>query len=888
MIDISQWRASIGHWHHRCKNLSYFIRCGAHFDCLVWLYIMTMVAFFWFIIISLLNLSGDVELNPGPLIDERPIVSLLLQWLDQLVEWKPFAYCLPGGLLSSDILKIEAERKTIDEQKTKLFEKWLDMYPNATWKDVIKTLELKNNNKLAQILKENLEQKFDSKLSQDVVRTQEDIMFDSKRDEKKIMNPLIALEAEFSDLLLEVRKGFREMQKKDAEKITDLTIWLEVKMSWNNVLTNASIDEIFQRIFRHYDFIDCTLIVDMSRKFLQDYTFMSDKKMKLYIVRELEQYKHKADNLCSSTIVKQLNTALQKIYQDYRTNLDDMPQILIKLYNPWQTSNIYGLKILIHHLLPIGLRQSLMKYIDIQPGSVIINFAVYDYTVDCLLEYTRGKLPFMHHIGIFILYINNHPVLEKDEIMNFTFELALLEAVTAGHNEAVEFLLQLQNVDIDCTDEEGMTALMKACRGGHVDIVDSLLSAKANVNLQDKNGLTALMTASQYGHISIIHKLLKANANPHLLKSNGSNALMIASFYGHYNVVDILVSKKVEQQRRDGWNALMFACQKGHLEIVELLLKEQADLNIISKDGLNCFLLACRSGHTQIVSRLLKEHIDISAQGKGGWNAFMLACRNGHTKIVDILLKKGIDPNIQNEDGWTGFMLACENGHTQIVKLLKNLPVSLDTQNKNGWTGLMLACQNDHIQIIRVLLQEPINLEATNNDCMNALMLACKQGLTDIVRLLLKKRINRDAKNKYGWNALMLACENGREKIVKLLLKDVSLNDLNDTNNYGWTALMLACQNGHTKIAKLLLMEKANPNVLSTQGETALILAHANGHIDIVQLLLKWNADQTTGGSTTMTLAKSETFYQSDTADDESVSSDDNADVVGPLFVLST
>uniref|UniRef100_A0A1X7TFB1 Uncharacterized protein n=1 Tax=Amphimedon queenslandica TaxID=400682 RepID=A0A1X7TFB1_AMPQE len=36
----------------------------------------------------LLLLSGDVELNPGPMIDDRPDISLLTQWLEPLVDWK--------------------------------------------------------------------------------------------------------------------------------------------------------------------------------------------------------------------------------------------------------------------------------------------------------------------------------------------------------------------------------------------------------------------------------------------------------------------------------------------------------------------------------------------------------------------------------------------------------------------------------------------------------------------------------------------------------------------------------------------------------------------------------------------------------------------------------
>ena len=150
-----------------------------------------------------------------------------------------------------------------------------------------------------------------------------------------------------------------------------------------------------------------------------------------------------------------------------------------------------------------------MKYITITKGCIAITYAVLDITTDSLIEHAGGKLKFMRLIGILSLQINDHAVLEEDENMNFTFELALLEAVTAGHNEAVEFLLQLETVNINHTNEEGKTALMLASERGHEDIVHSLLSAGANVNLQDNNGRTALMRVSEHNYISIIN-LIKA------------------------------------------------------------------------------------------------------------------------------------------------------------------------------------------------------------------------------------------------------------------------------------------------------------------------------------------------------------------------------------------
>ena len=537
---------------------------------------------------------------------------------------------------------------------------------------------------------------------------------------------------------MHVRSGLKTKINNDPEQLDNLIIWLETYMHWNDKLTNASLDETFKIIYPFYDFIDCGLIVDMSEICLRDFKFGDNE---LSIVSELKQYKEKADKLCFLAQVKHLNESLKTIYEEHIPDTSNMPMILMKLHNPWHSSNINGLSLLIHNLLPVGHQQSIMKYITISSGSVIIKYSVHGSTADSLIEYTRGKLQFMHLIGIFSLYINDHPILQENENMNFTFELALLEAVTAGNNEAVEFLLQLKTVNIDHTNEEGKTALMLACVRGHEDIVHSLLSARANVNIKNNKGWTALMIASKHNHISIIHMLLQANANPHLKLSDGSNALMIASYYGNYEVVDLLISKGVDPnvQRKDGMNAFLLACQKGHIQIVELLLKEQVDSNVQRNSGGNAFTLACQNGHTQIVELLLKEQVDPNVQKKDGVNAFMLACKNGHTQIVELLLKEQVDPNVQNKDGVNAFMLACKNGHTQLVELLLKEWVDPNVQNKRGFTALMFAGANEHYEVVKLLLEWKADPTVKSYEGKTALSLAKTDAISALFSSYLRE-----------------------------------------------------------------------------------------------------------------------------------------------------
>ena len=72
---------------------------------------------------------------------EKPTVSKLVEYLVDLIDWTIFAQHLPG-IKESHIQKIEQESKgRVDDQKRALYNKWLEVYPDASWNDVIEALE---------------------------------------------------------------------------------------------------------------------------------------------------------------------------------------------------------------------------------------------------------------------------------------------------------------------------------------------------------------------------------------------------------------------------------------------------------------------------------------------------------------------------------------------------------------------------------------------------------------------------------------------------------------------------------------------------------------------------------------------------------------------------
>ena len=110
----------------------------------------------YLIVCLLLLLSGDVELNPGPTINDQPDIFLLLEWLEPLVDWKSFALNLPE-ITQHDISTIEEFDIEANKQKTCLFSKWLQRNPRATWRDVLDALTGIKEDKIAQTIRDQLQ-----------------------------------------------------------------------------------------------------------------------------------------------------------------------------------------------------------------------------------------------------------------------------------------------------------------------------------------------------------------------------------------------------------------------------------------------------------------------------------------------------------------------------------------------------------------------------------------------------------------------------------------------------------------------------------------------------------------------------------------------------------
>jgi ankyrin repeat protein len=115
-----------------------------------------------------------------------------------------------------------------------------------------------------------------------------------------------------------------------------------------------------------------------------------------------------------------------------------------------------------------------------------------------------------------------------------------LDAVEQGDTELVKEQLDSGSFDVNESDEHGRTALIKAAKHGHVDIVRVLVSRGADVNARDNRGTNALYWASSNGHTDIVEELIRHHSDVEVFDNRGWSAKDQASTAHYDRIVNML------------------------------------------------------------------------------------------------------------------------------------------------------------------------------------------------------------------------------------------------------------------------------------------------------------------------------------------------------------
>lgn len=110
--------------------------------------------------------------------------------------------------------------------------------------------------------------------------------------------------------------------------------------------------------------------------------------------------------------------------------------------------------------------------------------------------------------------------------------------------ERLVFFLKFR-VNVEAQDLEGKTVYHKAVIANDLDVVEKLLTKKADLNIKDKQGRTALHHTQWNGNYKIARWLIASGANMNEPDNAGFTLLNYAAIFGHIKLIIALIASGV-------------------------------------------------------------------------------------------------------------------------------------------------------------------------------------------------------------------------------------------------------------------------------------------------------------------------------------------------------
>ncbi|KAF6112678.1 ankyrin repeat domain 6 [Phyllostomus discolor] len=217
--------------------------------------------------------------------------------------------------------------------------------------------------------------------------------------------------------------------------------------------------------------------------------------------------------------------------------------------------------------------------------------------------------------------------------------------------------------------------LLIAAYKGQAENVVQLINKGAKVAVT-KHGRTPLHLAANKGHLPVVQILLKAGCDLDVQDDGDQTALHRATVVGNTEVIAALIQEgcALDRQDKDGNTALHEASWHGFSQSVKLLVKAGANVLAKNKAGNTALHLACQNSHSQSARVLLLGGSRADLKNNAGDTALHVAASLNHKKVVKILLEAGADGTIVNNAGQTPLEAARYHNNPEVALLLTKAP----------------------------------------------------------------------------------------------------------------------------------------------------------------------------------------------------------------------
>lgn len=311
--------------------------------------------------------------------------------------------------------------------------------------------------------------------------------------------------------------------------------------------------------------------------------------------------------------------------------------------------------------------------------------------------------------------------------------------------------------------ENQRNALLQAARQGDSLLVEVAVEEGADVNAKGPEGKAAMHEAAIEGHVDIVQTLIDLKADVNIKSTARGDA-----------------GKRKFQGLR---TPLHWAAVRGHQDVARLLIDNMADVNAKNCTDRTPLQEAIMNSRMGVANLLLDHGASVAIHDDEGWTPLHQAAMGGIVQFINLLLDKGgeIESQTFGNTEWgfnhynmtTPLLLAATNGHEAAVRALLARGADPRSRNIIGEMPIHTASLRGSAPIVRAMLDVGVDIEEKDaNHEETPLLKAASMGQTGVLKLLLDRGANMDAVNQHGRNALkhaQLHRKEGNEEAIQFL-----------------------------------------------------------------------------------------------------------------------
>ncbi|XP_071109778.1 uncharacterized protein [Haliotis cracherodii] len=301
--------------------------------------------------------------------------------------------------------------------------------------------------------------------------------------------------------------------------------------------------------------------------------------------------------------------------------------------------------------------------------------------------------------------------------------------------------------DVNESDIEGNTCVLKAARIGDIQTVRYLCDKGADLNRKYKDGKTVLLHVTENCDLDTTRYLIRKGAEVDAVDDCGRNVMHYAAWSRRDTVEKMQYFSASHNMTANGTDrygrTALFYAVEGDEEAVEWLAEAGLDVHATDIEEATLLHAACRQ-----TRRAINE------------------------SIVMFLLEKGVDPHLKDKDGSSPLHYIASQRHCEkVAQRLLEAGVDHSAADGDGRTPSHCAARTrDAGLTLQLLLEKGADPRVQDGDGCSPLHLAVLWQVEENVKLLLDGGADPCASDCDGRTALHYAVQSRHEGIVKLLV----------------------------------------------------------------------------------------------------------------------